>query len=399
MSTHNGPLPSLGKLTPLLLSVSLAMVLSSCGTSDQKELSKTPSEGLEEPQNAELSALYEKADQYEIAQDHANAAITFGKIMDYSDARQRSFLNWDKAIAPHTISTSESHTVAIKNDGTVVATGSNSSGQCDVSSWTDMIEIHAGPHITVGLTADHTVLTAGQTVDVSDWSDIVAVTATTQSVIGLKIDGTLVHAPLYEGAEEILSDGNYLNGLLKDVVSISGDSHSPTFIALRSDGDAICRVADGWPFDQGQGKVGTWNGGLSCVDAGTYVTVGCKNHRAKFAGLEGTNATASLTIMQNSMKSWVNVADIAAGKEHVLCLYEDSTADSVSLGEISSEIENYNNTSKGETNVQDWSDIVDIDASGYCSIGLCRDGTLVAAGDNSEGACNVTSWTDLRIPF
>ena len=33
------------------------------------------------------------------------------------------------------------------------------------------------------------------------------------------------------------------------------------------------------------------------------------------------------------------------------------------------------------------------------SIGLRSDGTVVAAGDNSEGACDVGTWTDIRLPM
>ena len=36
------------------------------------------------------------------------------------------------------------HTVGLKSDGTVLATGDNSSGQCDVGSWTDIIKVAAG---------------------------------------------------------------------------------------------------------------------------------------------------------------------------------------------------------------------------------------------------------------
>lgn len=36
------------------------------------------------------------------------------------------------------ISTANDHTVGLKSDGTVVATGWNEYGQCDVSGWTDI---------------------------------------------------------------------------------------------------------------------------------------------------------------------------------------------------------------------------------------------------------------------
>jgi len=36
------------------------------------------------------------------------------------------------------------HTVGVKADGTVVAMGLNSDGQCNVGGWTDIIQVAAG---------------------------------------------------------------------------------------------------------------------------------------------------------------------------------------------------------------------------------------------------------------
>ena len=50
------------------------------------------------------------------------------------------------------------HTVGLKKDGTVVAVGLNSEGQCDVSEWRDIVMIAAGSYHTVGLKSDGTVV-------------------------------------------------------------------------------------------------------------------------------------------------------------------------------------------------------------------------------------------------
>ena len=49
----------------------------------------------------------------------------------------------------------------LKSDGTVVATGENSDGQCDVEEWEDIIAISASGNYTVGLKSDGTVVAAG----------------------------------------------------------------------------------------------------------------------------------------------------------------------------------------------------------------------------------------------
>ena len=43
------------------------------------------------------------------------------------------------------------HTVGIKYDGTVVATGRNDEGQCNVGGWTNITQVAAGFSHTVGL--------------------------------------------------------------------------------------------------------------------------------------------------------------------------------------------------------------------------------------------------------
>jgi hypothetical protein len=42
-----------------------------------------------------------------------------------------------------------------------------------------------------------------------------------------------------------------------------------------------------------------------------------------------------------------------------------------------------------------WSDLVSISAAGGTLVGLKKDGTVVAAGDNENGQCNVEDWSDI----
>lgn len=65
------------------------------------------------------------------------------------------------------------HSVGLKGDGTVVAFGENSCGQCDVWSWRDIIAVSAGFGYTLGLKADGTVVAVGDNqrgqCNVGDW--------------------------------------------------------------------------------------------------------------------------------------------------------------------------------------------------------------------------------------
>ena len=53
------------------------------------------------------------------------------------------------------------HTVGLKADGSVVATGRNDDGECNVGNWTGIVQVAAGLFHTVGLKADGTVVAVG----------------------------------------------------------------------------------------------------------------------------------------------------------------------------------------------------------------------------------------------
>ena len=88
------------------------------------------------------------------------------------------------------------HTLGLKNDGTVVASGSNKYGQCDLDDWKNIISVRGGNYHTVGLKKDGTVVAKGNNdkgqCDVSDWTDIVAVSAGKGFTVGVKSDGSTV---------------------------------------------------------------------------------------------------------------------------------------------------------------------------------------------------------------
>ena len=74
------------------------------------------------------------------------------------------------------VAAGKKHTVGLKSDGTVVATGSNGFGKCDVGGWRDIVAVAAGEEHTVALKSDGTVVATGYKwlgqCDVSDWTDI-----------------------------------------------------------------------------------------------------------------------------------------------------------------------------------------------------------------------------------
>ena len=62
-------------------------------------------------------------------------------------------------------------TIGLKSDGTLIATGDNTYGQCNISAWTGIVQVAAGAIFTAGLKSDGSVVTtsAQNGGDVSSW--------------------------------------------------------------------------------------------------------------------------------------------------------------------------------------------------------------------------------------
>jgi alpha-tubulin suppressor-like RCC1 family protein len=113
------------------------------------------------------------------------------------------------------VAASWGHTVGLKTDGTVVAVGNNRNRQCSVDSWVDIIQVAAGGGqipptaqrpwwqewgYTLGLKSDGTVVAVGDNSEgqcsVGGWMNITQVAAGTgegcSHTLGLKSDGTVV---------------------------------------------------------------------------------------------------------------------------------------------------------------------------------------------------------------
>ncbi len=68
------------------------------------------------------------------------------------------------------------HSVARRGDGTVVAVGHGSAGECDVRGWRDVVAVAAGSLHTLGLVRDGTVVAARDPADgrcaVQGWRNV-----------------------------------------------------------------------------------------------------------------------------------------------------------------------------------------------------------------------------------
>lgn len=83
-------------------------------------------------------AQYQKGERLLVEQDSEAAAQAFASAVGYQDALKRSYQIRYQDLHEGKIAAGWRHTVGLKADGTVVATGKNDHGQCKVSDWTDI---------------------------------------------------------------------------------------------------------------------------------------------------------------------------------------------------------------------------------------------------------------------
>jgi hypothetical protein len=261
------------------------------------------------------------------------------------------------------VATGGYHTVGLEAEGTVIATGLNTSGQCDVDDWENIIDVTAGGYHTVGLETDGTVVAVGLNnhgqCNVGSWTDIVQVTAGYGHTIGLKSDGTVVAAG-DNGYGQCDVDEWY------DIVQVAaGYRHT---VGLKSDGTVVA-VGDDY---FGQCSITGWED-ITQVAAGGYHTVGLKTDGTVVA--EGWNDFG-----QCSVGIWTDITEVSAGYYHTAGLKSDGSLLAVGLN------------NDGQCDVDGWGDIVHLAAGYYHTVGLESDDTVVAVGRNTDGQRDVDEW-------
>ncbi|MCR5795888.1 MAG: protein kinase [Solobacterium sp.] len=277
---------------------------------------------------------------------------------DTGTTEKHTPLIWKDVIG---VSAGDYHTVALKEDGTVIAAGSNDLGECDVSEWRNIVEISAGDYYTVGLREDGTVNVTGYSIrnedDAAGWNNIISVAAADEHTLGLKDDGTVAAVGNNDKGQCNVSEW-------EDIISVSaGDRHS---VGLRKNGTV---VAAGYN-NSGQCDVSDWTD-IIAIAAGGYYTVGLKE--------DGTVAASGRNITgECDVSGWTDIIAVAAGDYHTVGLKADGTV--VATGK----------NDKGACDVSDWEDIIAVSAGTEHTVGLKADGTLVAVGSSFKHQCNVT---------
>ncbi len=277
----------------------------------------------------------------------------------FKDIRFEQLFSVEGAVS---VAAGDWHSAVLKNDGTIFTDGTNHFGQCDTESWKEMVGIAAGAFHTVGLKEDGTVLATGDNsygqCDINSWSNIVAVAAGNRHTVGLKTDGTLIAA-----GDNTFGQCDVLG--LGEITGISaGLNHT---VCLKADGTVIAVGCN----RNGQCDTSEWENIVS-IDGGGAVTVGVSADGSLFA------AGAYDNKYRPELFSKVGYAVAGHGNFMVF----DNSGEEKSLDHI-------------ETAPEDWKDVVAVSGWYDFILGLKADGTVIAAGSNEYGKCDVSHWKDI----
>ena len=254
-------------------------------------------------------------------------------------------------------------------DGTIVVVGDNSKGQFKAQDWRGIVSLAVSNSHTVGLRADGTVVAVGGKNyygqnNVSDWRDIVAIAAKNVHTVGLRSDGTV----LAIGKPE---DGQCnVSGWTEIVAIAAGYNHT---IGLRADGTVVA-VGNN---DYGQCDVSSWTD-IIAITAGGNHTVGLRRNGTVVSVGENFNPKYGKPTFSSS--EWTDIVAITADGYNTIGLRRDGTV--VASGP----------NTQGRCDVSDWKDIVAISIGNVHTLGMHSDGTVVATGPNTYGECNTKGW-------
>jgi hypothetical protein len=275
-------------------------------------------------------------------------------IADTHDAATNITMNGDYSITANfvlylpAIAAGGNHTVGITEGLAVAAVGDNSFGQCNVDSWTDIMQVAAGSSHTVGLKEDGTVVAVGLNdhgqCDVAGWTDIIYVAAGGNHTVGVRKDGTVVAVGDNSFGQCDLADWT-------DIVQVAAGLYHT--VGLTNDGRVVCK---------GDNSFGQCDFELNAAfDADWWTPI---------------------------KPDLVFVCQVDAGWHHSVALLSNRRA--VAWGD------NY----CGQCNVQGWWEIKQVSAGGLHSVGCQYRGSVLCAGKAApcpyEGQCEVYQWRHIQ---
>jgi len=254
--------------------------------------------------------------------------------------------------------------------------------QCDiiVKILQNSNTVSTGTQLSAGINEDGKIESCGNNPlknEIKNWENIVSISVFGSLAIGLKIDGTVVTAGELNGNYRI-ETGNW-----EDIVSVSaGDLY---IVGLRSNGRLVAQGHNG----DGQIDIDNWTN-IKAIDAGWRHTVGLTNNgEVLIAGLRHGDEE----IIRNNPEEWHDIIAISAGggepgvpgeQGHTVGLRRDGTV--VAVGD----------NGRGQCDFSKWEGekIVAIAAGGFHTVGLTEDGRVVTTQESKYVLDDISKWEE-----
>lgn len=242
------------------------------------------------------------------------------------------------------------HTIARTEEGTVLATGSNLSGQCSVSGWSGITEVAAGAYHTVGLRSDGTVVATGMNTygqcNVGSWKDVAAISAGAYNTVAVTKTGQLLNTGYQSWNTRSWRDISQLSVCDYALCGVMENGQP-----LSTHGEL---VTDGY-FD------------LVSLDAATANSTGLK---------------ADGTLVSNGLD--------VSGLANILSI--DCTANGVYALDDEGLVHQRAFSFAHLPDVSDWRNVVAVCASATHVVGVTSDGHVLSRGASDMGQCNTMDW-------
>lgn len=255
-------------------------------------------------------------------------------------------------------------TILLRNDGTVVSLGGKA---IDTSNWENIIQVAAYGDHALGLCENGAVMSTGLNVsgecDVASWENVKQVSACYQGTIAVTNDGRVLYTGFDKNGQSSCTSWTDMEKIL------GGEDH---ILGLKRNGTV---VASGYGADKRKEVSGFKNVFAGDAANGSTFVVMWKDDTKQETVVKTIGANWA---NEDSVGGWMGVIDVSGGDEHTVGLRGDGTV--VCSGA----------NDKGQCNVKDWEKVVAICAGQFHTVGLCADGSLLATGQNHLGECNVS---------